>query len=111
MPKITPDELAKLKSQHGEDITRLTSPSFPGHDFVFRRCGEAEFDALAVASGSDDAVMAVSAPKQLTEDLLLYPSKADWRAFREQYPGAASTFGKKLSQLAGLGVDIVVGKD
>ena len=111
MPKITPDELAKLKSQHGEDIVRLSSPSFPGHDFVFRRCTETEFDALVVTASSDDPVASASAPKQLAEDLLLYPSKADWRAFREQYPGAASTFGKKLSQLAGLGVDIVVGKD
>ena len=111
MPKITPDELAKLKSQHGEDIVRLSSPSFPGHDFVFRRCTETEFDALVVTAGSDDPVTSASAPKQLAEDLLLFPSRQDWKDFRAQYPGAANTFGKKLGQLAGIGVDIVVGKD
>lgn len=110
MPKITTEDLAKLKSQHGE-CTRLSSPSFPGHDFVFRRCTETEFDALAVATNSDDPITSTSALKQLAEDLIVFPDAAEWRNFRGQYPGAAMTFGKKLSHLAGLGVDVVVGKD
>lgn len=111
MAKIGKDELAALRAQHGEDCKVLRLPQFPKEDFVFRRCTPAEFDAMAVAMNSRDPATSASAPRQLAADLLVWPSEDKWRDFAEQYPGYAHTLGQKLGELAGVGVEVMVGKD
>lgn len=107
MPKMTDDQRKAMKAQ---GATILSSPAFPGHEFAFRRCGVAEFDALMATIASREAGAKVQAHRQLARDLLAFPTEAEWDTFAEQYPGAAHTFGNKVAQLAGLDIDIVVGK-
>lgn len=107
MPKIPEDKRKALKTA---GCTILSSPTFPGHEFAFRRCGVAEFDALMATMAGREVGTKVQAHRQLAKDLLEFPTESEWDAFVEQYPGAAHTFGNKVAELAGLDVDIVVGK-
>lgn len=108
MPKMTEDQRKALKAA---GATILSSPAFTGHEFAFKRCGVAEFDAFLTTMASKEAAGKVQACRQLAKDLLEFPGESEWDAFAAQYPGAAHTFGNKLAEVAGLDVDIVVGKD
>lgn len=111
MPRITKEQLAEVRSTHGQDCKRITMPAFPGHDFVAKPCTPTEFDAMAVALASRDPSTAANAPRQLAADLIVWPGEDVFRDFAEQYPGAAHTLGQKLAEMAGVGVDVIVGKD
>lgn len=109
MPKLTDDARAALRAQH-PDLTVLSSPALPGHEFVFRRCGVTEFDAYLVTASSRDLSTKVQANRQLAGDLLVFPDGDAWRKLCEELPGLAHTFGDELAQRAGLNADVTVGK-
>lgn len=109
MPKLTDETRAALKAQHA-DLTVLSSPLLPGHEFAFRRCGVAEFDAFLVTVSSRDLAAKVQAHRQLAGDLLVFPDGDAWRQFSADLPGLAHTFGNELAHRAGLDADVVVGK-
>lgn len=109
MPKLTDDARAALKAKH-PDLTILSSPSMPGHEFAFRRCGAVEFDAYLVTATSRDLPTKVQANRQLAADLLVFPDGDAWRQLCADLPGLAHTFGDELARRAGLNADVVVGK-
>jgi hypothetical protein len=109
MPKLTEEVRAALKAKH-PDLTVLSSPSMPGHEFAFRRCGAVEFDAFLVTVSSRDVATKVQAHRQLAGDLLVFPDGDTWRQLCDDLPGLAHTFGNELAHRAGLDADVVVGK-
>lgn len=109
MPKLDDAIREALKKQHGP-ITVLSSPALKDHEFAFRRCGVAEFDAYLSTAASRETSTKVQANRQLARDLLVFPEPKAWEELSTDLPGLAHTFGDELARIAGLNADVIVGK-
>ena len=117
MPKITDDELAKVRTANPRGVKVLTvipedAPAdADGDDYVFRKIDRAAYTkhrsmqrrALVGQGGGDEASM-------LARALLVWPTVADFDALRESAPAVPEDFGNFLIEDANAGLMVREGK-